>query len=172
MDHTGGPLARYRAGMVTIAERPPAKPRLPIRDLAPDVYRAMVELDRAVRQAGLEPTVQQLVKVRASQLNGCAYCIDLHTREARQSGETERRLYALSAWREAPFFTPRERAALALTDAVTLLAGTHVPDEVYAEAARQFEQRELAALIFTIAVINAWNRIAVAARVVPRPEWT
>ncbi len=115
----------------------------------------------------LDRRLLELIKIRASQLNGCAFCIDLHTREARAHGETEQRIYALSAWRETPFFTDRERAALAFIEAITLLQDGHVPDEVYAEAARHFDDAELAQLIWAAVVINAWNRVGVATRWFP-----
>ena len=128
---------------------------------APGVSRAMIALEQEI---SLEPVVRELVKLRASILNGCAYCIDMHSKRARKAGETEQRLYALSAWQDAPFFSGRERAALALTDSVTLLAETHVPAEIYEEAARYFDSEELAHLIWQIAAINVWNRVAVATR--------
>jgi AhpD family alkylhydroperoxidase len=134
---------------------------------APAFYRAMVALDGAA-SAGVDPTVAELVRIRASQLNGCAYCLDMHTKDAREAGETEQRIYLLSAWRESPgFYTEREQAALALTESVTLLADTHVPDDVYALAAKHFPEPELAQLISLIVTINAWNRIAVTTRSVP-----
>ena len=143
----------------------PAK-RIDLGALAPRVYKAMVALDAACGE-GLEAPLKELVRLRASQLNGCVYCIDMHSTDARTGGETEQRLYALPAWEEAPYFTQRERAALALTDAVTLLAQTHVPDDVYATAAAQFEDAELAQLISLILAINAWNRIGVTTRMQP-----
>jgi AhpD family alkylhydroperoxidase len=136
----------------------------PKRD-SPEAYRALAALTRA---GGGDVRVGELVKIRASQLNGCAYCIDLHTAEARAAGETERRIYALSAWWEAPFFDDRERAALALTDALTLVAQRPVPEEVYAEAARHFAGPELATLVAGIAAINAWNVYTIASGAMPR----
>ena len=121
---------------------------------------------RAEERIELDPTVKSLVKLRASVLNGCAYCIDMHWTHAREEGETEMRLAQLAAWHESPFFTARERAALALTDAVTAVGETHVPDAVWNEAAEHFEEGELAHLLVQIAMINAWNRIAVSTRVV------
>src|SRR5437763_6946000 len=109
--------------------------------------RAMLALEKYVHECGLEPKLLELVKMRASQLNGCAYCIDMHTKDARALGETEQRLYALSAWREAPFFTPRERAALAFAEQVTLVADTHVPDAAYDEVGEQFSADEIAAMV-------------------------
>jgi len=112
----------------------------------------------------IERQLFELVKIRASQINGCAYCIDMHTKDARLAGETEQRIYALNAWRETPFFTDRERAALEWTEAVTRLADTHVPDEVHASVAAQFNEAELVALTFAVVVINSWNRLAVSFR--------
>jgi len=130
-------------------------------------YEAMLGLERAVRRSGLERGLEELIKLRASQINGCAYCIDMHWKDARRHGETEQRLYGLSAWREAPYYTGRERAALELTEAVTLVADTHVPDAVVAAAEAQFTVEELPALLFTIVAINAWNRLAISARTEP-----
>jgi AhpD family alkylhydroperoxidase len=126
-----------------------------------DGYQSIRRLSGLVRESGLEPSLLELVKLRASQLNGCAYCIDMHTKDARASGESEQRLYALTAWRETPFFTDRERAALALTEAVTLVAETHVPQSVVDDAARCFDPDELTRLLFAIVEINAWNRLAI-----------
>lgn len=135
--------------------------RLSVQSAAPAVSRAMVALEQEIT---LEPVVRELVEVRASILNGCAYCIDMHTKRARKAGESEQRLYALAAWQDAPFFTERERAALALTDALTLVAETHVRVEVYEDAARHFDSDELLYLIWQIAAINVWNRVAIATR--------
>ena len=135
--------------------------RMNIGREAPALARALVALEREIR---IDPALRELVKLRASILNGCAYCIDMHTKDARKAGESEQRLYAIAAWHEAPFFSERERAALALTDAVTLIADTHVPAAVYDEAARHFDPEELAHLIWQIAAINVWNRVAVATR--------
>lgn len=149
--------------MTTAAEM--MTPRLSIAREAPDPYRAMLALDRA--EDGLDPVIRELVKIRASQVNGCAYCIDMHTKDARAAGESEQRLYALTAWRETPFFTLRERAALALTEAATRPVDRPVPDDVYDEAARYFDPDEMAHLIWRIAIMNAWNRIGVTARLIP-----
>jgi AhpD family alkylhydroperoxidase len=135
--------------------------RMNIRREAPDVSKAMAELEREIT---LEPVVRELVKLRASILNGCAYCIDMHSKVARKAVESEQRLYAVAAWRDAPFFSERERAALALTDAITLVAETRVPTEVYEQAAVYFESEELAHLIWQIVAINVWNRVAIATR--------
>lgn len=142
------------------------KERLSVFKLAPKAYEAMIQLEQAVRHLGLETKLYELVKIRASQINGCAFCIDMHTKDARAAGETEQRIYSLNAWRETPFFNDRERAALSLTESVTLVAKTHVPDEVYVEAAAHFAENELAALIMAITTINSWNRIAIASRTV------
>ncbi|MEV0974242.1 carboxymuconolactone decarboxylase family protein [Microtetraspora glauca] len=146
----------------------PVPARMEIGRLAPEIYRAMVALNRTIGESGLESSLQELVKIRASQINGCAFCIDMHTQDARAAGETEQRIYALSAWEEAPFFTARERAALALTEAITLIAGTRVPDDVYAEAAEEFDEQDLARLIWAITAINAWNRVAISTRMVAK----
>jgi AhpD family alkylhydroperoxidase len=135
--------------------------RMDIHRGIPNVSHAMIALEHEIE---VEPVVRELVKLRASILNGCAYCIDLHSRKARKAGESEQRLYALAAWHDAPFFSERERAALALTDAVTLVAETNVPAEVYERAARYFDSEELAHLIWQIATINVWNRISIATR--------
>jgi len=127
------------------------------------VGRAMFALSAASTE-GIEKPLYELVKIRASQINGCAYCLDMHTKEARAAGETEQRIYALSAWRETPFFTDRERAALEWAEAVTLVAETHVPDEVYARVAEHFKESELVALTFAVVVINSWNRLSVSFR--------
>jgi len=140
------------------------KPRLNADQAAPEIMRAMGEFDDRVRQSGLEPLLLELVKTRASQLNGCAYCLHLHTAEARALGESEERLYLLDAWRESPLYSPRERAALAWTEALTLIARSHAPDEVYAEARRHFSEAELVKLSIAIGLINAWNRLAVGFR--------
>lgn len=125
--------------------------------------RAMFNLSAEVEKA-VDRRLVDLVKIRASQINGCAYCIDMHTKDARAAGETEQRIYALSAWRETPFFTPRERAALEWTETVTLVAETHVPDDVYKRVAEQFDESELVALTGAVIVINSWNRLSVSFR--------
>ena len=126
--------------------------------------RAMLELSSQV-EGKVERRLFELVKIRASQINGCAYCLDMHTKDARLEGETEQRIYALNAWRETPFFSDRERAALEWTEAVTRVADTHVPDEIYERVKTQFDEAELVALTFAIVVINSWNRLAVSFRV-------
>jgi AhpD family alkylhydroperoxidase len=127
----------------------------------PEGYAALEQLSQAVKRSGLERPLIELVKMRASQINGCAYCIDMHSQDARAGGESEQRLYALSAWREAPFFTDRERAALALTEAVTLIAGEDDRTGVVNQAASAFEPDELTRLLYLIIEINAWNRLAI-----------
>lgn len=130
----------------------------------PEGIQALRNLGKTIRESGLEASLLELVQVRASQLNGCAFCLDMHTKDARAAGETEQRLYALSAWREAPFFTPRERAALAWTEAITNIQQGHASDEAYEEVRREFDEPQLVRLTFAIAQINTWNRIAIAFR--------
>ena len=144
------------------APAPARQPRLDIAETAPNIYRAQAGLEAAVRRSGIDPVLYELIKIRASQLNGCAFCLDMHTQDARLAGESEQRIYLLSAWREAPFYTDRERAALALTEAVTLISANHVPDEVWNAAAAVFTPEELAAIVMGIVVINGWNRISIA----------
>jgi len=138
--------------------------RLAVDELAPHINKAMNALDAAARKVSLEAPLLELVRARASQLNGCAYCVDMHSRDAIEGGDSQRRLFALPVWRETPFFTARERAALELTEAATRLTDGAVSDEVYARAAAQFTDVELAELIWAIAVINAWNRLGATAR--------
>ncbi|MFF8784183.1 carboxymuconolactone decarboxylase family protein [Streptomyces sp. NPDC015125] len=142
-------------------------PRLPWAKLAPEVYKAMIALEVAAKK-DLDPTLVELVKIRASQLNHCAFCLDMHVKDARAAGETEQRIYLLNAWEEAAdFYSPKEQAALALTEAVTLLTEGFVPDAVYDRAAAHFDQAELAHLIAVITTINAWNRFGVSTRLAP-----
>ncbi|SRR5579871_1636879 len=143
------------------------EPRINYRKVAPGALQAMLGLEECVRQSGLDHVLLDLIKTRASQLNGCAYCIDMHTKDARARGESEQRLYALAAWRETPFFGPRERAALAWTETVTLIADGHAPDDVYEEARRSFSEKELVDLTLAIVAINGWNRLAISMRTVP-----
>jgi AhpD family alkylhydroperoxidase len=139
-------------------------PRLDVTTyLKSDLFQAMLKLSSEV-EARVERTLFELVKIRASQMNGCAYCIDMHTKDARAAGATEQRIYALNAWRETPFFSDRERAALEWTEAVTRVADTHVPDEIYERVARHFKEAELVALTFAVVAINSWNRLAVSFR--------
>lgn len=140
--------------------------RIKYVEIAPDGYKAIVGLEQYVRRSGLEASLLELVKTRASQINGCAFCLDMHTKDARANGETEQRLYTLSAWYETPFFTDRERAALAWTEAVTLVAATHVPDDVYELARKHFSEKELVDLTLAVVTINGWNRLAIAFRTV------
>jgi AhpD family alkylhydroperoxidase len=134
---------------------------------APGAMRAMYGLEKYIRECGLERSLLELVRLRASQINGCAYCIDIHSKDARAQGETEQRLYGLLAWEEAPYYTERERAALAWTEALTLIAETHVPDQVYELARQQFSEQELANLTLAIVTINGWNRFALSFREEP-----
>jgi len=141
--------------------------RLDYARLAPEGYRILVTLDRFVRNCGLVHPLLGLIKIRASQINGCAYCIDMHTKDARTAGETEQRIYALSAWFETSFFTERERAALVWTEAVTLISENHVPDELYRSARQQFSEKELVDLTLAVILINSWNRLAITFRTIP-----
>nr|WP_246620189.1 carboxymuconolactone decarboxylase family protein [Streptomyces corallincola] len=146
---------------------PEHTPRLAWAEHAPEVYRAMVRLDTAARR-GLDPKLYELVKIRASQLNHCAFCLDMHTKDALAAGESVERVVQLAAWEESRhFYTEKELAAIELTEAVTVLTDGFVPDEVYARAAAHFAEAELAQLISAIAVINSWNRFAVTTRMVP-----
>ena len=142
-------------------------PRVRYRDVAPHTFTALLGLERVLAESLLESSLRELVKVRASQLNGCAYCVDMHSADALKAGETVRRLLSLPTWQETPFFSARERAALLWTETLTLLAERHAPDAVYAEVAEQFNERELAELTFAIATINAWNRIGVGLAMQP-----
>lgn len=142
--------------------------RLDTEKVAPGALKAMLALEGYTRKSSkLDPPLLELVRFRASQINGCAYCLDMHSKDARANGESEQRLYALSAWRETPFFTDRERAALAWTEAITLISETHAPDSVYAEARQFFSEEELVNLTLAIATVNSWNRLAIAFRTVP-----
>jgi AhpD family alkylhydroperoxidase len=142
--------------------------RLDFEAHAGGFYRAVAHLDQAATKeldrVEFDVRLRELVRIRASQLNGCAFCIDMHTKDARAAGETEQRIYALPAWRETPFFTSRERAALTLTESMTLMAQTHVPDADFAQAAAEFSENELGALVSLVVTINAWNAIGVSTR--------
>jgi AhpD family alkylhydroperoxidase len=140
------------------------QPRLNPYSVVPAMMKAVAALDSVVQSGGLEPSLVELVKTRASQINGCAYCLHMHTRDARAGGESEARLYLLDAWRESSLYTDRERAALAWTEAVTLVSQTHVPDEVYEDARNYFDEEELVKLTLLVAMINVWNRIAISFR--------
>ena len=142
-------------------------PRTNFPKVAPEAYMAMRGLEAYLRQCGLEQSLLELVKTRTSQLNGCAYCIDMHTKDARAHGETEQRLYALSAWRETPFFSDRERAALAWTEAVTLVADAPIEEEDYSDAREYFDEKSLVDLTLAIVAINGWNRLSIAFATVP-----
>jgi AhpD family alkylhydroperoxidase len=143
------------------------KPRMNFFQVAPEPIKALTALEAAVQGSGLEQSLIELVKTRASQVNGCAFCINMHTQDSRKHGETEQRLYLLNAWRESPVYTDRERAALAWTEAVTLISETHAPDEIYNEVRAQFSEAETVNLTMLIATINSWNRLAIAFRSVP-----
>jgi AhpD family alkylhydroperoxidase len=142
------------------------KPRLNPYQAAPEAIKALMALESYVQSCGLDPSLIDLVKTRASQINGCAYCIHMHTHEARSRGETEDRLYLLDAWRESPLYSERERAALAWTEAVTLVSETHVPDAVYEEVRGQFAPDEIVKLTLLVTTINAWNRLSISLRAV------
>src|SRR5689334_21693438 len=139
-----------------------------LRDLAPAVAPALIGLSEAAAKSGLEKSLIELVKIRASQINGCAFCLDMHVRDARKAGESEARIYLLNAWRESPVYSERERAALAWTEAVTRISDTHAPDDLFAELRKHFSEAETANLTMLIAVINAWNRLAISFRSTPQ----
>ena len=143
------------------------KPRMNFYQAAPDTIKALSTLETQVQGSGLEQSLIELVKTRASQINGCAYCINMHTQDARKRGETEQRLYLLNGWREAPVYSERERAALAWTEAVTLISETHAPDDAYDELRKHFSEAEAVNLTILIGTINAWNRLAISVRAVP-----
>jgi AhpD family alkylhydroperoxidase len=144
----------------------PMQPRVNAANVSPEPQKGLFAIGKYLAECGLEPGLQELVKIRASQINGCAYCLDMHTKDARAGGETEQRIYALGAWRETPFFTQRERAALAWTEAVTLIPGG-VSDELYEQTREEFSEKELVDLTWAVAAINAWNRMAISFRAVP-----
>ena len=144
------------------------QPRLDPNQIAPVGYAAMRKVQAYVDECGLEPRLLELVKIRASQINGCAFCLNMHARAARKLGESEERIYLLNAWRESPGYDRRERAALAWTEAVTVLHDGHVPDAVYAAVREQFAEKELVDLTFAVMTINAWNRLAIATRMMPK----
>src|ERR1700755_254412 len=143
------------------------KPRMNFYQAAPETIYALVALETQIQASGLEKSLIELVKTRASQINGCAFCINMHTQDARKQGETEQRLYLLNAWRESPVYTDRERAALAWTESVTLISQTHAPDDDYDEMRAHFSEAETVNLTMLIGAINAWNRLAIAFRAVP-----
>jgi AhpD family alkylhydroperoxidase len=143
------------------------QPRIDYRKYAPEAQKAMLALEKYISDSGLEPLLVHLMKMRASQINSCAYCVDMHSIDARALGETEQRLYALDAWRETPFFSDRERAALAWTEAITLVSETHVPDAVFEEVKKYFSEKEIMDLTIVATTINMWNRMAISTRAVP-----
>ena len=143
------------------------EPGLDFYKASPEASKAMIAFSAATEKLGIEHSLLELVKLRASQINGCAFCIDMHSADARKAGETERRLYAVTAWRETPFFTPRERAALAWTEAVTRISTHGAPDDVYAALDAQFTQKEQMDLTLAISMINCWNRLAISFRKMP-----
>ncbi|HOO09930.1 MAG TPA: carboxymuconolactone decarboxylase family protein [Cyclobacteriaceae bacterium] len=143
------------------------KQRLDYQKIAPDALTAMLGLEKYMAASGLERSLYELIKTRASQINGCAYCLDMHTKDARHDGETEQRLYALSAWRETPFYTERERAALAWTEAMTLIPENDISDALYEATRKHFDEKEMVALSMAVIAINGWNRLAIGFRTVP-----
>ena len=143
------------------------QPRIDYRKLAQEPLKPLLALEKYLAGCGLEHKLLHLIKMRASQINGCAYCLDMHSLDARAEGETEQRLYTLDAWAETPFFTDRERAALAWTEAVTLVSQTHVPDDVYEETKKHFSEKEIVDLTLAVGMINMWNRLAISTRAVP-----
>ena len=143
------------------------QPRLDYRKYAPEALKAMLALESYLAQCSLDHNLMHLLKLRASQINGCAWCLDMHWKDLRASGETEQRLYSLDAWRESPYYTDRERAALAWTEDVTLISSTHAPDEDFSELQKHFSEKEIVDLVYAISTINAWNRIAISLRAVP-----
>ncbi len=138
------------------------EPRIRYAKEEPDAYRAMQKLEEYIHGTGLDSSLIELMKIRASQLNGCAFCLDMHTQDARMAGETEQRIYCLGAWREAPFYTEQERAALALTESVTLIADNGVPDELYERVRTHFSAQQFVQLVMVINTINAWNRLSIS----------
>ncbi len=140
------------------------KERIKLEQIEPAAYQAMFQLENYVKQSGLDKKILALIKIRASQINRCAFCIDMHTKEARKNGETEQRIYSLNAWRDTPFFTSKERAVLELTEAISLIAENHVTDSVYQEVSRYFSENEIAQITMAVITINAWNRIAITTK--------
>jgi AhpD family alkylhydroperoxidase len=143
------------------------QPRIDYRKFAQEPLKHMLGLEKYIAESGLEPKLVHLVKMRASQINGCAYCLDMHSIDARAAGESEQRLYTLEAWRETPFFSDRERAALAWTESLTLISQTHAPDDVYADLQKHFTEKEIVDLTFVVGAINLWNRLAISTRALP-----
>ncbi len=143
------------------------KERINLKNVNPGIMNAMLGLEKQVSKGGLDNKLLDLVRMRASQINGCAYCLDMHSKDARAAGESEQRLYGLNAWSETPYYSARERAALEWTEALTLVTEGHVPDDVYERVRREFSEDELAHLSLAVVAINGWNRLNVAARTVP-----
>ena len=143
------------------------KARIDLMHVNPGVIQAMFGLEKQIAKAGLDHRLLDLVRMRASQINGCSYCLDMHSKDARANGETEQRLYGLNAWRETPYYSARERAALEWTEALTLVAESHAPDDVFERVREQFSEDELVHLSLAIVAINGWNRLNIAARTVP-----
>ncbi len=143
------------------------EPRIAYGKYSLDAMKAMLALEKHLKACSIEEKLIHLIKLRASQINGCAYCIDMHSKDARTLGESEQRLYGLDAWRETPYYTPRERAALEWTESLTLVAETHAPDDAYERVRKEFSEQELVDLTYAVATINAWNRLAIAMRAVP-----
>ncbi|MFD2761091.1 carboxymuconolactone decarboxylase family protein [Lentibacillus juripiscarius] len=141
--------------------------RLDYYSIAPEAAKIMVEFEKYIQSTNLDTMLLELVKTRASQINGCAFCLDMHTKDARANGETEQRLYCLNAWRETDFYTEKERAALALTEAITEIANHHISDELYNEVREQFNEKDFVDLVYAINTINSWNRLAITTRAVP-----
>ena len=143
------------------------QPRIDYRKYAQEPLQQLLAIEKYIAERGLEPKLIHLIKMRASQINGCAYCLDMHSIDARVAGESEQRLYTLEAWPETPFFSERERAALAWTESVTLISQTHAPDDVYADLQKHFSEKEIVDLTLAAAMINLWNRVAISTRAVP-----
>jgi AhpD family alkylhydroperoxidase len=143
------------------------QPRIDYRKHAQEPLKHLLAIEKYIAESGLEPKLLHLIKMRASQINGCAYCLDMHSLDARAAGESEQRLYTLEAWRETPFFSDRERAALAWTESLTLIAQTHAPDDVYADLQKHFTEKEIVDLTLAAGMINLWNRVAISTRALP-----
>jgi AhpD family alkylhydroperoxidase len=143
------------------------KERIEYQNFAHEALHSLLAIERYLAGSGIDPKLLHLIKLRASQINGCAFCIDMHSKDARAAGETEQRLYELNAWRETPFYSERERAALEWTEALTLISQTHAPDDVFERVSAHFSEKEIVDLTYAIANINTWNRLAIAVRAVP-----
>jgi AhpD family alkylhydroperoxidase len=160
------PICRIYPKEILVRENT-MQPRIDYRKYAQEPLQQLLAIEKYIAESGLEPKLIHLIKMRASQINGCAYCLDMHSIDARTAGESEQRLYTLEAWRETPFFSERERAALAWTEAVTLISQTHAPDDVYADMQKHFSEKEIVDLTLVAAMINLWNRVAISLRAVP-----